>query len=75
MLFGNEGNYLTLGLIVGFISGDEHSVLKSLILLSKRSYEMLRMPVYKQLLFYSAPEKLKQKRIVIWRSILHIEQT
>ena len=75
VLFGNEGNYLTLGLVVAYISGDEHDVLRSLLLLSKRSHEMLRMPVYKQLLFYSAPEQLKKKRIVIWRNILHIDQT
>ena len=35
---------------------------------------MLRMPVYKQILFYSTPESLKQKRICIWKNILHINQ-
>ena len=35
---------------------------------------MLRMPVYKQILFYSSPESLKQKRIGIWKNILHINQ-
>ena len=33
---------------------------------------MLRMPVYKQILFYSSPESLKLKRINIWKNILHI---
>ena len=36
---------------------------------------MLRMPVYKQTLFYSTPGALKVKRIAIWRNILHIEKT
>mmetsp|Transcript_20660 Transcript_20660/g.27878 ORF Transcript_20660/g.27878 Transcript_20660/m.27878 type:complete len:118 (-) Transcript_20660:1002-1355(-) len=75
VLFGDEGNYLALGLVVSYISGDDHNVLSSLLRLSKRSYEMMRMPVYKQLLFFSSPCHLQRKRICIWRNILHIDKT
>lgn len=53
--FGEEGRYLTLGLIVSYLEGADQLVLRNLMLLSKRSYEMVRMPVYKQMLFYSTP--------------------
>ena len=57
--FGEEGRYLTLGLIVSYLEGADQLVLRNLMLLNKRSYEMVRMPVYKQLLFYSSPESLR----------------
>ena len=76
MCFGEEGRYLTLGLVVAFLRGSEDQVaLRNLLLLSRRCYDMLRMPVYKQTLFYSTPGALKVKRIAIWRNILHIEKT
>ena len=36
--YGVEGNFLALGLIVGYISGDDHEILRSLLLLSKRGH-------------------------------------
>ena len=75
VLFGAEGAYLTLGLIVSYISGDDNQELRSLLMLNKRTYEMLRMPVYKQLLFHSSEASLRRKRIAIWHNILHIDQT
>ena len=47
VLFGEEANYLTLGLIVSYLRGADQLVLRNLLLLNKRSHEMLRMPVYK----------------------------
>lgn len=47
IVFGEESNYLTLGLIVSYLSGQDYQVLHSLLRLNKRSYEMLQMPVYK----------------------------
>jgi len=47
IVFGEENNYLTLGLIVSYLSGQDYQVLHSLLRLNKRSYEMLQMPVYK----------------------------
>ena len=75
LLFGEEGNYLALGLIVAYLDGTDYQVLRNLLQVSKRSYEMLRMPVYKQILFYSPPESLKRRRLAIWRNILHIDKT
>ena len=75
VLFGEEANYLTLGLIVSYLRGADQLVLKNLLLLNKRSHEMLRMPVYKQLLFYSNTPSLRQMRIKIWCNILHINTT
>ena len=75
VLFGEEANYLTLGLIVSYLRGADQVALRNLLLLNKRSHEMLRMPVYKQLLFYSNPSDLPSKRIQIWRNILHIDTT
>jgi len=74
VLFGQEANFLTLGLVVKYIAGNDSQELRSLLMLSRRSYEMLRMPVYKQVLFYSSPERLKRKRLVIWHNILHIKK-
>ena len=34
---------------------------------------MLRMPVYKQLLFYSSKESLALRRLPIWRNILSLD--
>ena len=54
LYFGEEANYLTLGLIVSYLRGSADQVaLRTLLLLNKRCHQMLRMPVYKQLLFYS----------------------
>ena len=75
VLFGEEANYLTLGLIVSYLRGADQLVLRNLLLLNKRSHEMLRMPVYKQLLFYSNTPSLRQMRIKIWCNILHINTT
>lgn len=64
-----------LGLVVAYLSEVDQQVLKNLLQLNKRSHEMLRMPVYKQVLFYSSAEGLKAKRLGIWRNILHIDRT
>ena len=76
LYFGEEANYLTLGLIVSYLRGSADQVaLRNLLLLNKRCHQMLRMPVYKQLLFYSDRANLSQKRIKIWCNILHIDTT
>jgi hypothetical protein len=46
-LFGVEGNYLSLGLVVSYLDEADQLVLRNLLVLNKRSHEMLRMPVYK----------------------------
>lgn len=74
LLFGYESNYLSLGLVVGYLSEADQKVLRNLLLLNKRSHEMLRMPVYKQVLFYSSSAGLKTKRLMIWHNILHIDR-
>ena len=44
-----------------------------MLLLNKRSYEMLRMPIYKQALFFAnSGAELKRRRIGIWKNILHL---
>jgi len=53
-LFGIEANYLSLGLVISYLDEADTLVLRNLLVLNKRSHEMLRMPVYKQLLFYSS---------------------
>ena len=74
VLFGEESSYLTLGLIISYLSGDDYTTLRNLLVISKRGHEMLRMPIYKQLLFYSEGEKLKKWRIPIWHNILHLDK-
>ena len=77
LLYGDEVNYLTLGLVVSCLRGSsaDQLALRNLLVLNKRSHQMLRMPVYKQLLFYSDAADLRRKRIHIWRNILHIDTT
>ena len=72
--FGEENNYLSLGLVVSYLNEADSLVLRNLLVLNKRSHEMLRIPVYKQLLFYSSPEGLRAKRLSIWRNILRIDR-
>lgn len=72
--FGVKGNYLCLGLVVAYLNGADNFVLRNLLVLDKRSHEMLRIPVYKQLLFHSSAEGLKAKRLSIWRNILQIDR-
>ena len=72
--FGVENNYLSLGLVVSYLNEADSLVLRNLLVLNKRSHEMLRIPVYKQLLFYSSPEGLRAKRLSIWRNILRIDR-
>lgn len=70
-----EANYLTLGLIIPYLRGDDLMVLKNLLCLNKRCTDMLRMPVYKQVLFYTEPERLRPIRINIWNNILLLDKS
>ena len=66
--FGNNARHLALGLCVKYIFEDAQ--LAQLLLLSKETHSLLRMPIYKQALLYSQPERLIGKRKSIWKCIL-----
>ena len=66
--FGNEPNYLTIGLVVKYLDTDQDLV--KLLFLDKRSHDQMKMPVYKQALLYSSPQTIIKKRMGIWRNIL-----
>jgi hypothetical protein len=70
--FGNESRYLALGMVVKYCFRDQE--LANLLLVSKQSYNRLRMPVYKQALLYSQPERLGVKRIGIWKCIMNLNR-
>jgi hypothetical protein len=46
--------------------------LANLLLINRSTHKTLRMPVYKQALLYSQPERLESKRFGIWRCILNL---
>lgn len=48
--------------------------LAGLLVINKETHKMLKMPVYKQALLYSQPERLSEKRIGIWRCILNLNR-
>lgn len=59
-----------MGLVIKFCSTDRE--LASLLLINRESHAKVRMAVYKQALLFCQPERLKAKRIDIWRCILKL---
>ena len=70
--FGHDTNYLTMGLVVKYINSDKDLV--KFLMIDKRSHAALKMRVYKQALLYSQLDRLKVKRLCIWKNILKISQ-
>jgi hypothetical protein len=68
----NFGSYFALGIAVKFVDTD--SGLIKLLCLNKASHIAIQSHVYRQALLVSQPEKLQQKRIGIWTSILGIRK-
>ena len=64
---------MSMALAVAYLAEEDCAVLRNLLVLNKRSHSMLRMAVYKQVLFYSSPAGLRARRLSIWRNILQIE--
>lgn len=63
---------MAIGLVVKYCGSDRD--LLNLLLVSKQSFERLRMTIYKQALLISQPERLPQKRLCIWRCILKLNR-
>lgn len=59
-----------MGLVVKYINSDQDLV--KFLKIDKRSHEALKMRIYKQALLYSQVDRLKQKRLSIWKNILKI---
>jgi len=68
-VFGN-GNLLILATAIKFVNED--SQLVNLMMLSKETYKLLEMRIYKQALLRSQPERLHLKRKKIWTNIFKI---
>lgn len=70
--FGTDKRYFALGMVVKFCFNDRD--LANLLLLNKESYKLIKMPVYKQALLNSQPERLGAKRLGVWRCILNLNR-
>lgn len=62
--------YLVLGLCVKYVEGD--SDLRNLLVLNKRSSQIIRDRVLKQALLLSQPERLPEKRLNLWSQLLDL---